>query len=243
MMLRSSGLLIVFIALIAFFAPFHQITPSRSEEIDSLFRQANDLYAQAHYEEAITLYQLILARGTRNPAVSFNLASAWQALDDSVRALLYYRRAQCLLPRDQEIRNRIETLYIRLQGNIPAVVARPVPFSTDELGWLALIIWTLGFALLLFKRLSRMLRFPAALILISAAMALAYTGFSRQNSFMVVQPTFGYVGPDSTLVQLTVLSPGDEIIVLEQRDGWGRAQSLNGRQFWIDLQFAESISC
>src|SRR5690606_30280242 len=78
---------------------------------------------------------------------------AYFAAQDSGRALLQYRRAQQIAPRDTELNlalARIRSSRQDIQGDdvvlIDSLTALTLPLMTlDELNWLAFILWTACF--------------------------------------------------------------------------------------------------
>lgn len=65
--------------------------------------EANDFYEEGQFIEAVAVYQALIAQGVDEPVVYYNLGNAYLRLDQLGYAIVNYRRAQQLAPRDQEI--------------------------------------------------------------------------------------------------------------------------------------------
>src|ERR1043166_1680077 len=67
------------------------------------FDNANKFYEEHKYKEAIQEYSSLLAERRVSPNLLFNLANAYFRAGDIGRAVLNYRRAELLAPRDPEV--------------------------------------------------------------------------------------------------------------------------------------------
>src|SRR5205809_228796 len=67
------------------------------------FDEANRLYEQGKYPEAIALYQAILKTGRSSSAVWYNLGNACFKHGELGRAICFYLKARALSPRDADI--------------------------------------------------------------------------------------------------------------------------------------------
>src|SRR5439155_12340909 len=85
-----------------------------------LFDEANRLYEQGKFREAVTGYQRLINRGVRSSAVYFNSGNASFKAGDFGRAIANYRCAQYLAPRDRDIRANLRFARAR----VPDVSAR-----------------------------------------------------------------------------------------------------------------------
>lgn len=74
---------------------------------EQLFEEANDLYNQGDFENAIAKYEVILDSGEHSAALYFNLANAHYKLNHIAPSIYYYEKALKLSPHDKEIHNNI----------------------------------------------------------------------------------------------------------------------------------------
>src|SRR6476659_1044175 len=76
----------------------------RADEVSTAFDQANKLYEQGKYGEAASGYGKLAQAGQVSSALYFNLGNALLKSGELGRAILNYRLAQRLAPRDPDIR-------------------------------------------------------------------------------------------------------------------------------------------
>ena len=74
---------------------------------ETLFDEANTLYNQGKYGEAIDKYTSILETGNHSPSLYFNLANANYKLNNIAPSIFYYEKALQLAPNDNDIKNNI----------------------------------------------------------------------------------------------------------------------------------------
>jgi tetratricopeptide (TPR) repeat protein len=82
------------------------------------FDQANRLYEQSKFAEAAAAYQKLLESGQVSPAVYFNLGNALFKAGQVGRAIVHYRLAEQLAPRDPDIRANLQ--FVRKSVGGPA---------------------------------------------------------------------------------------------------------------------------
>ncbi|MEO6026684.1 MAG: BatD family protein, partial [Candidatus Binatia bacterium] len=73
------------------------------ETAQTLFFQANTLYGDEHYPEAIAAYEKVLAAGIESGNLHFNLGNAYFKNGDVGHAILEYERARRTIPRDPDL--------------------------------------------------------------------------------------------------------------------------------------------
>lgn len=78
-----------------------------SAQNETLFEQANTLYNQGKYSEAIDKYTVILETGNHSASLYFNLANANYKLNNIAPSIYYYEKALQLAPNDNDIKNNI----------------------------------------------------------------------------------------------------------------------------------------
>lgn len=116
------------------------------------FDDANRLYEQGKYREAVAGYEQVLASGTRSSALWFNLGNAHFKAGHVGDAIAAYRQAEQLAPRDADVRANLD--FARRQVTGPTVHANWLQrtlttFTTNEWTLLAMIpVWA-WFALMI----------------------------------------------------------------------------------------------
>ena len=70
--------------------------------------EANQLYEAGQYQEAASAYQSMVDAGADDGALYYNLGNACYKSGDLGRAILNYRRAQIIDPRDSDIETNLQ---------------------------------------------------------------------------------------------------------------------------------------
>lgn len=74
---------------------------------DTIFEQANTLYNEGNYTEALDKYSTILDSGEHSAELYFNIANAHYKLNHIAPSIYYYEKALLLKPNDKDIKNNI----------------------------------------------------------------------------------------------------------------------------------------
>ena len=82
----------------------------------SSFDEANRLYEQGKYRDAIEAYEGLLNAGTESPAVWFNLGNAHFKAGHIGEAIAAYREAEALAPRDADVRANLDFAQRQVTG-------------------------------------------------------------------------------------------------------------------------------
>lgn len=247
-----SRLLALLIALLAATA----LAQPDSVEVMS---QANIAYQRGEYDTAARLYQSLVDSGVQNSVVYFNLGSAYYETGDMGRALLNYRRAQALNPRDGDVNRslgRVRSERTDIQGDETGLLEGLAALTGStltltELGWLALLLWFGWFALLIgwtFKTDWREgLRVPllVGMVVLAAAVSLfasrIWVETYRPAGVVVLEQLDVMSGPGDRYLRLFSLHAAAEIRIVERRGGWLRFALPDGRQGWLPASAIEEM--
>jgi tetratricopeptide (TPR) repeat protein len=216
----------------------------------------NQNYEAGQYREAIDVYETILSAGLNDSAVYYNLGNAYFKQGELGPAILNYRRAQLLSPRDGDIAanlavarsQTLDQLEFGDEGLITDIVQIAEEWLTlNEALILATILWLLicffAIVAILSRRRLRTVSTWAMVILgvflivglVSAANRY-YVGQTSPAAVVVAREIDVTSGPgtgDQYLVEFNLHS-GAEVRLLESRPGWRRI-SLPGDEFqgWV----------
>ena len=87
---------------------------AQSSNVDMMVK-ANQLYENGKYIEATNLYQHLVDQGIQNSALHYNLGNAYFKLGQLGLAILNYKRASLIDPRDSDIRANLNSILIDYQ--------------------------------------------------------------------------------------------------------------------------------
>lgn len=224
--------------------------PARAGEPPSaaaLFDAANRLYEQGRYREAAAAYEQLLAQGRATSALYFNLGNAWFKAGEAGRAILNYRLAERLAPRDPDIQANLRlTRELVRGGPIPArsLWQRAISALTPgEWGFLTVFCTWLCFGALTAAELwparpgmCRRWAAVAGVLAIMAGTCLAaqwFTDRRRREAVVVAKEAIIRYGPLQVSRELQKVADGTELIVLDEKDGWFQVAGLARGTGWI----------
>jgi tetratricopeptide (TPR) repeat protein len=226
----------------------------RAADVTSDFAAANKLYAEGKFSDAANLYDRILDTGGQSAALLFNYANAEFKAGNLGRAIVAYRRAALVAPRDAEIRANLQFVRNQVQGS----TLRESRWG-EWLGGLTLNEWTLlavgAFWLTLLLLAARQLR-PALrgklkgatsllavlTILFGAALALqAAEHFSRQTAVVLSAEVTARSGPFDEAQSAFTARDGAELAVLDRHSDWVQVRDGGGKIGWLKTAQVETL--
>lgn len=131
---------------------FAVMSTSRPAPVDAhAMSAANELVAAGHYAEAAQMYEQLIAQGSQDASLYYNLGNATFSLGDAGRAAAAYEQAAALAPRDADIRANWMLAQQHTRGPIDRPAAGPIMgglpdvtsrwLTVDELALLAAGAW------------------------------------------------------------------------------------------------------
>ncbi len=218
------------------------------------FDSANRLYEQGKFSEAADAYSRIVASGRSSPAVYFNLGNAFFKAGQMGRAILAYRQARAMAPRDPDVLANLQYARNQVQGP-----SQSVTFLDRLLGKLSFNEWTvasaasmwLWFLLLMLRELRP--AFRGALrgwTTAAGALSLLLCGCLAINYYRLhFQPTAVVIASDAPLHQSPypesaapiTLHDGAEVLVLDRKGDWLQVDADRRRTGWISKAQASFV--
>lgn len=234
----------VFFALVIFFLFSLNL---RAENVSSAFNDANKLYEQGKYPEAAAGYEKILQSGSVAPQIYFNLGNAFLKAGELGRAIVAYRKAEKLSPRDPDVRSNLQ--FARNQAGGGA--AAPIRRWENWIGRLTLNEWTIAtsaavaiFFLLLatrqwranwrksFRGLLVCIGTACVFLLVCFASAIRHEFFER-SAVVIVSEAVVRPGPFEESPSAFTLRDGAEVTVIGKKDNWLEIADASERTGWL----------
>lgn len=228
---------------------------------------AGQLYDTGQYALAAQAYQQLVDQGFAEAALFYNLGNAYYKQGDVGHALLNYRRAERLAPRDADIEANLKLVRAQIpaqsdttpgsQSMVGRLAGLTQTWLTlDELALTVLAVWVIFILLLIAFSNSRpgsRLRaaLPYALTITALVTVLGFAGLVSRLYLEHTRPEAVVVaeavvtdGPgkqkqaDNTLT----LPPGTEVTLLETRDNWVHLALPNSAVTgWLPATAVEAI--
>jgi len=217
------------------------------------FIEANHLFSEGNYEEAVSLYEGITAR-VRNGQLFYNLGNAYLKLGKAGEAILSYRNAHAYSPRDQDLRANLkfarQLTKDKIEQKTGSSIIRTICFWYDSFDQrellLALLIinglfWSLALLRVWFR--SEVLYWSC---LASFVLLIVVGATLGTNVYHTILNKDGVVttnelavragnGPNNTV--LFYLHEGAEFRITDRNTGWLRIELADGKKGWVQKKF------
>lgn len=224
---------------------------------------ANRLYEAGEFAPAAEAYQNLIDQGLADSAVYYNLGNAWFKQGDLGRAILNYRRAELLAPRDADIRANLllargqtvdqlksadETFLSRL-----AVLAQTW-LTLNEMAVAALFLWAVLVVLIIIysrlpsgpvKKAAYYAAIVCAVFLLAGIISMGsrlYVERTRPAAVIIASEVPVTSGPGEQYITEFSLHSGAEVSLIETRGQWARLILPGGKlQGWIPAQAVAAV--
>jgi len=227
---------------------------SISAQNEKIFDQANTLYNEGKFSDALSRYDVILNSGEHSAELYYNIANAHYKLNNIALSIYYYEKALALKPKDKDIQNNLafaNNMRIDAIDNLPEVglskFIKKVTNIQSFNGWakLAVILVIVFVVLYLVYYFSfgtqkkRIFFVSSILSIVLAFIVLTITFYSysldKKNNPAIVfaQETQVKSEPNLRSDEAFVLHEGTKVQVLDSVNNWNEIMLSNGKTGWI----------
>jgi tetratricopeptide (TPR) repeat protein len=222
---------------------------------DQLFDEANALYNDGKYAEAIDKYEAILDSGQHSAELYFNLGNANYKLNNIAPSIYYYEKALLLNPEDKDIKNNLvgyaQNMTIDAIDTVPQVgFARIInnvvnTFKKDTWAIMAIagvMVFVILFLLYHFsyattrKRIAFIVSvFSFFFACFSVSMAFQKDQLEKNDNPAVVfaQESRVMAEANRTSEEVFRLHEGTKVQVIESYEGWNKIKLSDNSTGWI----------
>ncbi len=213
------------------------------------------------YRSAARRFENMIQRGVVNGKLEFNTGNAYLQAADVGRAILHYRRAERLIPRDPLLADNLSDARKRCLTNIPpsrrSVALQNVFFwhhQTSLRGrWRAALVFYVGcWTLLAIESfvprrsvtITTCVLGGLSLMLFSSVAVQRWQEHHAPQGVVTSMDVVVYKGPGTGYQRLfeQPLQPGVEFTLRERRAGWWNIELPDGRPGWIDETTAALVT-
>ena len=226
------------------------------------FRQAEAIYQQERYGEAIEIYESIRANGVEDGVLYYNLGNAYFKSGQLGFAILSYERARKLLPGDEDVRANLAFAGTLVSGGLEPP---PLPLA---IGWvvdlyqrtgpgllaqvlsLSFLIGGSAVTLLLLDR-GPSFRTATLVVLAGSGLVALLAGASlvakvraesnRIEAVVVTENAYVRSGPGESSPRLAEIHEGLKLRILGEREGFLQVSLANGLTGWVPREQVERI--
>ncbi len=208
--------------------------------------EANNFYRASRFDMALQEYLQVLKTDRQtSPYLYYNIGNCYFKLERYGSAVLFYKKAFSLAPRDNDIRKNL-SLALSMTGQslispgVPEVLHRAVYFfSSAELKGLTIVfLWafSLTFAFWLFKR--KMLALNIILFALFVTFGAWYFVSARalkDTAVTVAASAELRSGPGVNFPTSATAAEGYSLHILDKKDNWVNVKVKDGaEEGWVD---------
>jgi tetratricopeptide (TPR) repeat protein len=220
-------------------------------EVDNVFDIANEEYKAGNYEDAVRLYEGLLA-GTelRTADIYYNLGNAYFKLGQYGNATAAYKRALRLTPRDRDIEANLRLVQNVARDKIDrpksTEMLRELLFfhyglsrAESEAVFLCAYSITASLACIHLFWKPRALRWLLGVsLLVTGAFGVstaahAYHAANPREAVVIAEEAPVHTGPGERYLVSFSLHDGAELEVIAHENGWYQVELSDGRRGWL----------
>lgn len=226
------------------FSVGYQIGGAQQTELETLFNQGNEAYANEQYLDAVEAYQKALdSSAESSPTILFNLGNAYYQLQDFPSALLAYERALTLEPGNPDILANLQKIIDRSDLERPQYsIAQEFAYTLPVNTWMSLLIIGSGTTIiagLLVWYAPKWAPIPSLALYLSVPLMLLSIGGlltwkkDFQRGLILIPLTELRVAPTESANALSNLSNGTWVEVLETHQPYHYIRTPDKQEGWV----------
>ena len=229
---------------------------------DSLFVEANEMYRQERYNEALKNYQEIEALDQESWALYYNMGNIHYKMNQVAPAIYYYEKALKLRPDQQDVLFNLEFANQMVLDNIEplprnlgqrfmdAVILRLTYETWAKIAVGLAFLFALLFLMYHFSYSTGKKRFYFITSIITVVLVTTSVFFAFRNQLYIKSNKEAIIfaaeaevmnAPTTTSETYFELHEGTKVTVLESLDNWKKIRIADGKIGWIDEKHLKEI--
>lgn len=219
------------------------------------FKAAGEAYKRGDYKQAIEIYRGLLDDCQISAPVYYNLGNSYFRAGNIAEAVLSYRRAFRLDPRDADIRANlhlarsfVNDALVTRSGILARFDLLLERLTTDELEWLLAVLFMLmgvsGLYVVFFHVARRRVIILTALGSVfwcMVAMTTAYRIMLEKDEGVVIAAAEARFEPSHKATVYFNVMAGGEVRILRQQEDWAKIERFDGKTGWIPAGKVERL--
>lgn len=221
---------------------------------ETSFDEANTLYNQGNYGDALEKYNVVLEAGQHSAELYYNIANAHYKLNHIAPSIYYYEKALLLKPNDKDIKNNIayaRNMTIDDIEYLPEVgfsrLIKNVTHTMSFDNWAKVTVGLIMFFVLLFlvyyfshntsKKRFAFVSSIACLLLAFVAIAFAFHKYelveNNQPAIVFAKEAQIKNEPNLRSAESFKLHEGTKVQVLDTVSNWKKIKLSDGKTGWV----------
>jgi tetratricopeptide (TPR) repeat protein len=224
---------------------------------EALFFEANQAYKEGRYQNAVDGYLQLMENGFANGHLYYNLANAYFRAGRLGQAILNYKRAQVLIPRDADLNYNLRFALDQTQDAVspPQNYLNQAFFWLDattlrELLWAFALLNVIFWGLLVLRLFSRpewtYYVFIVLLIfwlVVGTSLGVKWYQLKTDQRAVILAPVVDVLaGPEANDTVLFKLHEGTIVHRERTEDGWSLIRVSTSKRGWIESSTIEQVS-
>ena len=237
-------------------------TTAAGESVEvAVYNEANDLYRNAQYAEAVEKYEQIVSMDVRSGDLFYNLGNSYFKLRRTGRAILWYERALRLFPRDRDIRANLRFANaVKMDKDLPEneyvllrrILSLPHFFTVNELSvFCSTLLFLIAAVVIVW--IFRKFHFPVLLIFseivlglllvlgVASLSANVYRDDGLRTAIVMDPEVNAMSGPSEDQTKVFVLHEGTKVWIERMEGAWVLIRLANGAGGWIRSETVEEV--
>jgi len=220
----------------------------------TVFAEANTLYNEARYQDAIDKYESILKSGQHSAELYFNLGNANYKLNKIAPSIYYYEKALRLDPNDDEILNNLafaQNMTIDAIEQVPEVgISKFVNRVINILGFdawakltIVLMLLFVGLFILYyfsFATQSKRMAFVGSIAFFLLMLVSLTFAFQKYNLVQKDKPAIVFSQeaevksePNLRSTEAFRIHEGTKVQILDTVNNWKKIKLVDGKTGWV----------
>ena len=233
-------------------APGLSAEPRKVEDPQELFDRAGRFYETGQFDDAITVYNLLLKQGLESGPLYYNLGNCYVKKGEPGKAILNYERAKRLIPSDSDLlsNERVARSLVRHSPSEPPGTWQAESMdqwfdwiSIDRLTLLVSVLYWVSIASLISAIYSPTIRrwSKAPLLFFAAVFILCVFGLDRkvsllgQEAIITARTAEARHQPFDRAPTHFILEEGTRVQILRSSKEWGKVKRKDYRAGWVKL--------
>jgi tetratricopeptide (TPR) repeat protein len=227
------------------------------------FEQANQLYQKGSYQEAVSIYESILASGKQSAELYFNLGNCYYKMHKVAPSIYNFEKAIQLNPNDEEIQTNLafaqktaidDVKDIQKVGFSKLIQDFTSSYHYDTWAWITIVLAFIFLGLFIGYYFSRttfkkrvfftVMCFSFVAIVISYASGMYERNRinNEKSAIVFVEKVNVKSEPRLTSPNTFVLHEGTKVYILESIANWKKIQLADETSGWIESESIKELN-